>query len=27
MRSAGFADVRYHNFFFGAAALHVGEKM
>ena len=27
MRSAGFADVRYRNFFFGAAALHVGKKM
>jgi demethylmenaquinone methyltransferase / 2-methoxy-6-polyprenyl-1,4-benzoquinol methylase len=26
MRAAGFADVRYQNFFFGAAALHLARK-
>src|SRR5438093_4111255 len=26
MRSAGLANVRYRNFFFGAAALHIGER-
>jgi demethylmenaquinone methyltransferase/2-methoxy-6-polyprenyl-1,4-benzoquinol methylase len=26
MRSAGLVHVRYRNFFFGAAALHIGEK-
>jgi demethylmenaquinone methyltransferase / 2-methoxy-6-polyprenyl-1,4-benzoquinol methylase len=26
MREAGFSSVRYRNFFFGAAALHLGEK-
>ena len=26
MRSAGLANVRYRNFFFGAAALHIGDR-
>ena len=26
MREVGLANVRYRNFFFGAAALHLGEK-
>jgi demethylmenaquinone methyltransferase / 2-methoxy-6-polyprenyl-1,4-benzoquinol methylase len=27
MRQAGFERVRYRNFFAGAAALHLGEKL